>query len=268
MALVSLKSLRRTNPEVGVCVVTNQIRTPPKIDGWSDSRDKWIFVEGGNNSNRLFKTSIFEFSPFSKTLYLDCDTVVVGSLSEMSFYLDYFDVAARSGRSPGPTLDRDKILMDGRKRFSNLCFWNGGVVGFRKNDQAGDFFREWNSCYKNLGFKRDQPALVEAVFRSKCRFLTLDPKWNNGDGLNSDGLLGPKEVRDLCIIWHYKSDIDRKLRREIISASNGLFGKGDAEVVNFLKKNSRCGANLVRPRLFFRRIVRAVRGRLPERQLS
>ena len=43
-ALVSAISLRVTNPDVPVCIVTNVVREPPRLAWWSPE-DHWIFLE-------------------------------------------------------------------------------------------------------------------------------------------------------------------------------------------------------------------------------
>ena len=53
-ALVSAISLRVTNPDVPVCIVTNVVREPPRLAWWSPE-DHWIFLEKETADNRNAK---------------------------------------------------------------------------------------------------------------------------------------------------------------------------------------------------------------------
>jgi hypothetical protein len=256
MALTSFASLKKTNPDIPATIVTNALDVPPDLSYWT-SRDSWIHVNSASNENRAHKTSIHDYSPYVKSLYLDCDTIVTGDLSLMSFYLDYFDLAARGGKWPGPPLDRKKVLFDGRIVFSDLPYWNGGVIGFRDNARVGDFFRSWNRLYSQLGFKRDQPSLAESAIRSDCRILSLEPRWNFGDSLTTDGLLAPKAYREKVVIWHYKTDIDGPLQQRIREIAQASMPDGTEEVEAYLRNRNKLPSKGIA-----RRALRAIRGRL------
>ena len=64
-ALVSAISLRVTNPDVPVCIVTNVVREPPRLAWWSPE-DHWIFLEKETADNRNAKLRMNELSPFGR----------------------------------------------------------------------------------------------------------------------------------------------------------------------------------------------------------
>jgi hypothetical protein len=264
MSIVSFLSLRKTNPDVPACIVTNVAKEPLDIPGWDKNKDYWIFLDEDTARNRLFKTAIQHHSPFDKTVYLDCDTLVVNDISLISFFLNYFDIAIKLNTGGSGRRDRNKKLFDGTRVFHELPHWNGGVIAFRKSASSVAFFECWNEKYKSLGFKRDQPSLIEAIFESKCRILSLNSRWNNADRLTLQGLYQKKNMREKTIIWHYKTDIDAKLRREIIKADEIIADSIGAahcqETRKLLDKHSR-----LRPGAVFRDVVRLVRGRLADR---
>jgi hypothetical protein len=268
MGLCSIASIHRTNPQVPVCVVTNVCEAPPAGFPWREGFDHWTFVSRRNAENRLLKTAIYEWSPFEKTLYLDCDTVVVGDMSLMSFFLDYFDMAMRLTRGQFFRGRKDGLIFDGTMQCHRLPHWNGGVVAFRKGEPARDFFSMWNASYKKLGVKRDQPSLAETVFKSTCRVMPLDERWNNSDRFSGGGrLYESADFRDETVIWHYKTDFDGPLYREIIAADRLLDGSlpdgNPQETANFLMK--RGYIYRFRPRALARSLIRRIRGRLPDR---
>jgi hypothetical protein len=119
MALTSSLSLRATNPNVPICMVTNVTDRTPDVSWWSPARgDVWLPVERDTVDNRLAKVDVYGYSPFPKTLFLDCDTFVVGRLERVDQFLDHFDVLLRPAAFPCPT--------DGGHRILNLVE-TGGV---------------------------------------------------------------------------------------------------------------------------------------------
>lgn len=263
MAGHSIVTLKKFNPVIPVCLVSNEDIDTKKLPSWTRS-DHFLYVNSKADDNRVHKIKMYNYSPFNKTLYLDCDTQVLGQLHRIKFFLEYFDIAARPGKSPGPVRDRGKQLFDGRWRFEDLPHWNGGVIAFRKCEAAQEFFELWNDGFQRMAGKRDQPALVEAMFFSKCRVLSLEPIWNNGDSLNGDGLLESNEIRDRSIIWHYKWDIDRQMANDIISAGQQIFGDDGKDIKEFIMGRVP-KTSLRHPGQIVKRAIRAWRGRLPDR---
>ncbi len=216
MALSSALSLRVTNPGVPACIVTNVTREPPAVSWWRPSRgDSWRYVERDTGENRLLKTNLYPFSPFGKTLFLDCDTFVVGSLDRMPRFLEYFDLAIRSvPKASASRRYRDQPILDEQLAHREVTHFNAGVIGFRKGPETQGFFSLWNERFRRMGIERDQPALVEALFLSRARLLPLREEWNQGDFWNRG-----RTYRKSVVIWHYKSrSWDRRIARLVQSA--------------------------------------------------
>jgi hypothetical protein len=201
MALTSAVSLRATNPTIPVCMLTNVVPTPPpKLRWWDpDLGDTWRWIDGSTQDNRLFKTDVIRHSPYQKTLFLDCDTFVVGDLGRMSVFLDYFDVAMFFVKSPCAVTPDQEVLAE-RMRFREVPHFNTGVIGFRRNPRTEQFFHTWRARFVAMGIDRDQPAMTEACFESDVRILPVRESWNQGDFW----LMGPAR-RKQALIWHYKS---------------------------------------------------------------
>lgn len=186
LAYNSIASLKAVSPEIPVCVVVDKktsalIRTPP--DGWS-SEDAFLVVDESIEQNRYVKTSLNQYSPFDKTLFLDADTVVTDDISEVFSYLESFDLCIRLyGSGPKRGVTRSALpLLDGRYQVSDLPHWNSGVIAFKKCEEVDVFFSSWNAAYdihrREMQVWTDQGALVEAIFRTKARVLSLDSRWN------------------------------------------------------------------------------------------
>ena len=186
LAYNSIASLKAVSPEIPVCVVVDKktsalVRTPP--DGWS-SEDDFLVVDECVEKNRYIKTSLNQHSPFDRTLFLDADTVVTDDISEIFSYLENFDLCIRlygAGSKKGVTRS-EMPLLDGRYKVLDLPHWNSGVIAFKKCEAVDAFFSSWNAAYdihrREMQVWTDQGALVEAIFRTKARVLSLDSRWN------------------------------------------------------------------------------------------
>src|SRR5687768_12619638 len=100
MALISMISLRVTNPDIPVCIVTNVVQKAPDDLTWWKPDDHWKLLALGTEKNRTAKLKVYELSPFDESLYLDCDTLVLGRISPLRDYLQYFDILMKYGYGP------------------------------------------------------------------------------------------------------------------------------------------------------------------------
>ena len=233
MTLVSVESLKQTNPDLPVCIVTNVCEQALRLPFWQNGHDTWSYLPQPTDQNRLVKTSVIDFSPYEKSIYLDGDTIIEQDLSLAWLLLDYFDLAIR--HLSGGTKERPKgkhVVLDGKARLSELTHWNGGVFLFQKNDRVREFFHLWRSCYEALSLSMDQVSLVEAIFRSDCRVLSLDKRWNAGPLSPSDR--GDNAVR----VRHYKGNIPLSVRKKMLGydrfiPSNGPYG-GEVSIPDYL----------------------------------
>lgn len=133
-------------------------------------------VADETKDNRLAKIAMYDHSPFSKTLFLDADTIVLQDPTPGFDFLDYFDVAMRAHHEPVP-LTKSPDLPFPSALFSS---WNSGVVFFRKSVQVEKFFESWRNEYLRLKRPFDQPALIGAVLEhsEKVTVLGLNLSWN------------------------------------------------------------------------------------------
>jgi hypothetical protein len=227
-ALNSVQSLRRISPGVPACIVTNTLREPPEaFREWDRAADSWVFLDLPDNQNRLVKTDLLRYTPFQRTLYLDCDTEVVGDVKTMARFLDYWDVALRlreEGYSPTATKGRQTVL-DGAASVFELPHWNGGVVLFAANERVAEFFSLWNHYYQTGGIPYDQVSLVEAAFRSSCRILSLDGRWNAG--VEWDHTRRTPQQR---FILHYMFGIEDRIARQLMRLDAAVYGGDGAGV--------------------------------------
>lgn len=168
----SVRSIKKIHPNLSITLFTDQ---DPKINGIDNV--KIVNVD----SVRIKHKYLYE-SPYDNTLYMDCDTVVVGSIRECFRIMERFDIAATHDlirKDPKKSVkypDYAKIP-DGFSEFG------GGVLLFRKSPEVKKFFETWRKnfdiWYKLTGEIRDQPSLRVSIWQcSDLKFYVLPPEFN------------------------------------------------------------------------------------------
>jgi len=221
-ALNSMRSLRKHSPGIPVCILTNSKPTPPAaFKEWDPSIDVWLYVEAEDEQNRNYKTDLFRYTPFSKTLFLDCDTEILNDITPAFGFLDYWDMALHlkdEGYAPQKEKGR-QIVLNGSAAIFELPHWNSGVILFRRQPCVSEFFKLWNQYYRAGTTKYDQVSLVEALFRCSCRVLSLDARWNGGRDW------GSHRTDQKRYILHYMRDIPDELGKTLITLDVETYGR-------------------------------------------
>jgi hypothetical protein len=168
----SIKSIKKIHPRLSISLFTDE---DPKIKGIDNV--KLITVD----SARIKHKYLYE-SPYDNTLYMDCDTVVVGPIQESFRLMERFDLA----------MTHDLIRKDSKKSVKypdyakipdGFSEFGGGVFMFRKSPAVEEFFKVWqknfDKWYKLTGEIRDQPSLRVSIWEcSDLKFYVLPPEFN------------------------------------------------------------------------------------------
>lgn len=196
-ALLSMHSLKMYNPEAKITTVIDK----ETFEGLKDNRDRikayineLIIPEipeglSATQKSRYLKTSLRQLIQ-GNFLYIDNDTVINGSLSDLNHI--EFDVGAVLN------MHRDDWNVDNphsmivsyyRKANKNIKkdlkitkFYNGGVVFARDTQPAKEFFNKWHELWwkdsVNLNYHKDQPAMWEANYQLGNILFDLDDIYN------------------------------------------------------------------------------------------
>ena len=132
---------------------------------------------------REYKTQAYQYSPYDHTLYLDADTLVVGSLAagfsalaagwDIVAALDYRQTVGRVDHLPQDDIDAT-IAITGTGEYPHI---NTGMLFFRKSTETEELFNLWHSEWLNFKY-RDQGAFVRALHQSNVKLWTLAWQWN------------------------------------------------------------------------------------------
>ncbi|MFP4043421.1 MAG: putative nucleotide-diphospho-sugar transferase [Rhodosalinus sp.] len=162
-------SLRRAMPEIPIDLYTEMpgfhAGRPPVFDAVHKVETRWFRP----------KMEALRRSRFSRTLYLDCDVIVLTDLGDVFEILEHYDIAlcqeaarmSRPARTPyGPALPN---------AFSSF---NSGVVGLRAGDAAQRLMHEWETRTRESESRFDQPILRQLMYRSELRVHVLSEDYN------------------------------------------------------------------------------------------
>ncbi len=233
MAMLSAKSLRNSNPGIPYTIVTNVDESPPELSFFNGKEDKWIYVSESSTGNRSLKTSILSYSEYDNTIFLDCDTVVLGCLDKAIQILTYFDIALRLNRYPQKRSGKGDIAILPGSQVCDLPHWNSGVMLINRSDRSQRFFETWNNKFHELGCPYDQVSLVPTIFESDARVLSLDERWNA-----TDPGFGRVKWRDNTIVFHYATNICNDIYKTILYYDRlvGDEPSSSMETIEFLER--------------------------------
>jgi len=184
--LHSILSIRRLS-DIPVYVLTN---VEPRLV-WREKPGgvEYVVLSDPDHFNRFYKTSLIQFTPFERTLYLDTDTAVRSKVFEKGFEMlnsyDFLGVC-RNERVRSPKELGPPVYKLCHKKFGYefpLTLVNGGVLFFRKSPSTQKFFSIWNRVWDEMGRGRDMPALAYALQQVKEMKVKLLPlAWNDPKG--------------------------------------------------------------------------------------
>lgn len=189
-----IESVHRYMPGVPVAVAS---------DSALEAADVSIVHADLDLGGRSVKTLMWDLAPaeWQQVLYLDADTELV---ADISFLFD----ALSAGWEMVITKDIDQYdcihSLWRRDSEEHRLGWDalgsdcalqlaGGVVAFRRTPATRRFLQRWHEEWKVLA-RRDQGALLRAIYAQPVRMLVLGSEWNSFVGLCN------KETA--CILHH------------------------------------------------------------------
>ena len=214
MALVSVLSVRATNPHATVLLVCDA-RSASAL-GQSRHRllgvcDDVVAIETPDGEptfrNRWIKTQLCRYVP-GPALYVDADMLVRGSLSDLPFLAQELGVVANHNQPDFAEQiwaeDADFLGRMGWPR-SFPFYANGGLQFYQSCVGTERFYAKWHSLWlagvKATGRLRDQPSLNTAILESGVRVARLPEKYNLQLRASRAGV-------STALIWHFWAAIE------------------------------------------------------------
>lgn len=178
-AVRCIESFKRHMPDVPVALCSDRRLGP------EDVLIQKAEIDIGARSHKIH---IDRFAPadWKYVLYLDADTETVAPIGSIFEWLKdgwelvicknpgKFHLSANMGRSDNSTECSDTFKL---WRTDQMMQWNGGVFGYRRCEATRRLFDRWISEWDIYG-KRDQAALLRALWHEPVRAMWLGNEWN------------------------------------------------------------------------------------------
>jgi len=162
----SAESVRRTNPGLPVWLLTDD--PPPTPHPWDGILTTEARLPGSATKLHMDR------APWDRCLFLDTDTLVLGSLAPAFALLDRFDLAAMQ-HSGGHHYQLPGLP-------SSFPEFNSGVIAWRRGPKVSAFFARWRELYGQMlepaGRTWDQKSLRLALYESDLRIASLPHAYN------------------------------------------------------------------------------------------
>jgi hypothetical protein len=157
-AISLAQSVRVHHSDISIAIATDAVR--PELERWFDEVVEWNFKETGRLTAKLF---MGQMSPFSKTLFIDADSLVVSPLHSVFELFEgrTFGVYGKYWGVPDWFEDIAKVReLTGKNQFAGF---NGGIYYF-ENKKGREIFTDAKKLvhkYDELGIKRNNGNINE-----------------------------------------------------------------------------------------------------------
>jgi len=176
-AMGSIKTLLEHNPNANISLVANKEVQSYYINNYKNIIfDKVILNSIENEPICFFRTRLYDFTPYEKTIALDSDTYILGKISNLFDLLDSFDLVM----VPDEASAARATILGLKGGFSALGYYNCGFIMFRKVEKTKKLFKTWEKEFIELKDLEpaDQGPLVRALVKTDLRFITLPKEYN------------------------------------------------------------------------------------------
>ena len=174
MAAVAAKSAREAGNTCPIHLHTN-IREAASSAVLQGLFDKIIITDEPSNKCLFVKIEADKRSPFTKTIVMDADQLVLQKIDDaLDILLDKFDLCVPLRVTPA----RTRYDLPGLASQEQFSHWNTGMFGFSKTEASRELFETWRGIHIEENWKADQPSFAKAVFLCpEARVLGLDISW-------------------------------------------------------------------------------------------
>ena len=155
--------------DLPITVITN-IPANERNEKWVDISDiNFVYINDVQENNRQYKTTVIDYSPYDKTIYIDADALIQKEGIEKAFdKLDGNDLMLNLyGRWDKVHLSFYRLAMSLCNVTVPITVYYGAFIGFTKTECARCFFKCWNKNWRRSGIEREMPALAITVKKFK-----------------------------------------------------------------------------------------------------
>lgn len=205
----SIISLRNAGSTLPVYVIANGTLGLNGLSGEVSDVHVWDGqspYDGTKANNFQFragrvKPSLYQLSPFTESMYVDCDTQFLRDPENGFNFLKHWDFAIAQERLTIGQLynkrgagwehniaERDLTIQE-FGGDGNFPFLNSGVFFWRKNDHVQELFQLWSKEWQRFELWDEQASLMRALNCSSARLMVLSELWNYPHKDNPDAVI-------------------------------------------------------------------------------
>ncbi|WP_424940778.1 putative nucleotide-diphospho-sugar transferase [Aliiroseovarius sp. S253] len=163
LARRAVRSLRQVMPDAQVDLFTDAELVDPAFDRIHKLSDSYFRP----------KMEAMRRTRFERTVYLDCDIVVLMDVSELFQLLDRFDLAS----SFAFARDGERLVQDGTMPRS-FGLLNAGVIAIKTTEKTKELVANWDQTVRERDADMDQPTLRELLWKSDLSMFALPQEYN------------------------------------------------------------------------------------------
>jgi hypothetical protein len=183
-AIFSATSLKFHCPNISITIFANV-----EINNSIFNNEILLDDNDKGDTNRC-KMFVLHKSPYTKTLYIDTDTMINHDIEEVFEILDKFDIALVHdfARKRCVNFEHKKVPkgyeFSKLPEYNNIPYafpeYNGGVILYKKSEQMDQFFSDWANKYNEIKMYTtyDQPSFRMTLWNSNLRIHTLPLEYN------------------------------------------------------------------------------------------
>ncbi|WP_165589407.1 putative nucleotide-diphospho-sugar transferase [Cognatishimia activa] len=165
LARRAARSLRRIHADAAIDLYSDQEIIDPIFEK----------VHAVSKDTTRPKMEALRRSRFDRTIYLDCDIMVVADIQDLFRALDKYEFMAAHARGSNMALSRRPFTKHIPVSFPQV---NTGVIAIRKSESTSDLMRKWDDEFSQSGDKLDQPYLRKLLYDNDYNLGILPPEYN------------------------------------------------------------------------------------------
>lgn len=159
-AYISINSIKKYHPNLKISLFIDEKNLKKVKKDYFDS----IFLIKSPEYGFGDKIYAMKNTPYEKTIYLDCDTVITDDISEIFEMLKNYDIAASN-----PPFKN--------KNYKQTSY-QAGIIFYRMTEITRKFLNLWDQSYDRINHGNDQPSFRRNLSKLPISLFVFPPNYN------------------------------------------------------------------------------------------
>jgi len=159
-AYTSISSIKKYHPHLKISIFIDEKNLKKVNKDYFDS----IFLIKSPEYGFGDKIYAMKNTPYERTIYLDCDTIITDDISEIFEMLKKYDIAASN-----PPFKN--------KNYKQTSY-QAGIIFYRLNEITSKFLDLWDQSYDRINHGNDQPSFRRSLSKLPISLFVFPPNYN------------------------------------------------------------------------------------------